>query len=65
MAHPAVPPDKPPCYGLFCGRIVTHDRVRKYDCATNVYENGCTLSIETGQAGKVIRVFAAVGARNV
>ncbi len=61
MAHPAIWPDKPPVNGLFCCQIITRDRVRKYDRDTNIYDHDCTLSVETGQAGKVIRVFAAVG----
>ena len=65
MAHPAVWPDKPPVSGLFCYAITTSDKVRKYDCDFNVYDNDSTLSIETGQAEKVIRVFAAMGARAV
>lgn len=60
MAHPVILMDKPPVNGLFCCQIITHDKVRKYDRDTNVYDHDCTLSVEAGQAGKVIRVFAAV-----
>jgi len=53
--------DKQPALGLFLQQIHTKDRVRKYDCFTNRYAFDSTLSIESGQAVKTIRVFAAVG----